>query len=95
MSGERSVGPNAVLAFAEALKIPPEEVYRAAGLLPLKSERDELIEKIHHIFDELPPEEQENVIEYARLRHRMAEEKARYDANKESKGKTKPRPATG
>lgn len=94
LSGERGLGPDSILAIAKALKLPPEEVYRAAGLLPPKSERDELIEKIHHIFDELPPEEQENVIEYARMRHRLAEEKTRYDVNKETKGKTKPRPAT-
>jgi transcriptional regulator with XRE-family HTH domain len=91
LSGTRGLGNNTINAIAKALKLPPEQVYRAAGFLPPKSEEEELIEKIKYIFETLPPEEQDNVIEYARMRRRLAEDKARYEPNH----KRKPRPATG
>jgi transcriptional regulator with XRE-family HTH domain len=33
-SGQRGVGPELINAIAHALKLPPETVFRAAGLLP-------------------------------------------------------------
>jgi len=70
---ERNAGTDALIAIADALNLPPEEVLRAAGVLPPKSERTEKIEKIHHIFDQLPPEEQDKLIEYAQFVRRQAE----------------------
>ncbi len=34
ISGQRKPGNDAILSIARALKIPPEDVFRAAGILP-------------------------------------------------------------
>jgi transcriptional regulator with XRE-family HTH domain len=62
-------------AVAKALKIPVEEVYRAAGILPPKEESDEWIERITHQINQLPPEEKELVYRYAEMLREMIEEK--------------------
>ncbi len=92
MSGERNVGNDALLGIAKALKLSPTFVFRMAGILPPDSEADEknkLIEDVEQLMNGLPPEEQENVAEYIRMRRRIFEEKARYDG----KNKRKPQSA--
>lgn len=66
-----------LLTIARALKLPPEEVLRAAKLLPQVSETTEKHTNLVHLFDLLPPEEQERVLRYVRLQVDIQEEQKR------------------
>lgn len=90
LNEDRQPGTELCLGIAHALKKPPEEVYRWAGLLPPAPGQNPTIEQINYVTAGLPPDEQENILEYALLRRRIAEEKGTYDAARPSQ----PRPAT-
>jgi transcriptional regulator with XRE-family HTH domain len=55
-------------AIARAFKMPPETVFRAAGLLPPDSGSDSSTEEITHIYNELNNGNREDLLDYARLR---------------------------
>jgi transcriptional regulator with XRE-family HTH domain len=64
--------------IARAFRIPFEEIYRAAGILPPKPTTDEWIEKINHAIEQLPPEERERVYLFAdALREQIEKKKKR------------------
>jgi len=77
-------------ALAKVFGLPADQVFREAGILPQKGSKNEIIEQIEHVTDGLPEEEQQNVLEYALLRKRLAEEREKY----EPVSKSKKRPAT-
>jgi transcriptional regulator with XRE-family HTH domain len=52
--------------IADALDIPPEQVFQLAGLLPLKQEDDPVVEQIKHVAGELPEEQQRLLLNIAR-----------------------------
>ena len=55
--GEKSKRPDddALQAISRVFKLPPEQVYRAAGLLPPKPESDPWVEEMAHKLASLPP----------------------------------------
>jgi transcriptional regulator with XRE-family HTH domain len=55
--GDRSPGPDLCHAIARAFKMPPEIVFRAAGLLPPVSEKTERVERILHLLETMPEAE--------------------------------------
>lgn len=55
LSGERGIGEKALSAIASALKLPPEHVFRMAGLLPPKENADEWVEEMNHKMGLLNP----------------------------------------
>jgi transcriptional regulator with XRE-family HTH domain len=57
LSSSRGAGTDACLAIAKALKLPPETVFRAAGLLPPAVKIDARKEMILHLAEQLPDEE--------------------------------------
>ena len=75
MTGERGVGEQSVVAIAQALKLPPAQVFEAAGILPSKSLKDRLTEALELIFESLPEEEKDNVLEFAKHRQQIYEKK--------------------
>jgi transcriptional regulator with XRE-family HTH domain len=76
LSGDRNPGPDICLGVARAFDLPPEDVFRTAGLLPPKTKQDHLIELITHLASQLHTEEDKNdVIEYIRMRRRIAEKR--------------------
>lgn len=77
MSGKRGVGPALATSIASALKIPREEAYRAAGLLPPTITKSELIERIITEIDDLPVEDKEQVLEYIDMMRRLKEKRRR------------------
>lgn len=89
MIGKRQVGQDTLVKIAHALKLPPETVFRAAGLLPPESQTTELIEQIAHLTEELPEQEQQDILEFVKLRHRLAEQRG-----KNATQKTPTRPLT-
>jgi len=70
-SNRRGIGNEICDAIAKALRLPPETVYRAAGLLPPKSERDELIEEILHAMEDLDDDERRGLLAYIEMRRKL------------------------
>lgn len=60
--------PETVEALANGLKLPPELVYRAAGLLPPIPEERSQIDELRYLANLLSDEELQEVIDYARHR---------------------------
>jgi len=53
ITGSRQVGPDVAQSIARALEVPPEQVFRKAGLLPTASPREEDIEEAVWILGKL------------------------------------------
>lgn len=47
------MGKDLAQSVAEALKLPLEEVYRAAGILPPERPKDETLYRIEHLYHTL------------------------------------------
>jgi transcriptional regulator with XRE-family HTH domain len=85
VNGRRNPGVNSCVAIARALSLPNEEVLEAAGLLPKEKgmsvadrATQKLIKKAMTMLEELPPEEQERIIdniEIALERHQRRRER--------------------
>lgn len=71
LSRERKAGPEACVGIARALGEPPEKVFRLAGLLPdLPVPEDEKLEReLIEAVRQLPPDEREEILWYARKRY--------------------------
>jgi len=91
LSGTRGTEGKTLSALAHALKLPPEEVYRAAGLLPPEPIETKLTRQITYVTAQLPPEEQQGLLEFAKLRLRLSEKQGTYETRKPAKhtGSTK------
>jgi len=66
ISGERKSGPTACLVIAKALGLPPEEVFRKAGLLPPAREPVEGTEELVHYFAQIDPDDRARLLVIAR-----------------------------
>lgn len=75
LRGTRSIGYEAVLKIANAFNLPPEIVFRAAGMLPNKPEKKEIVEKILYVISELPESEQSEILEYILWRQKQLKKK--------------------
>lgn len=80
-----------LVKLARAFKLPPETVFRAAGLLPPQSPETELIQRIIHLTSELPEQDQAEILEYAQLRHRLAEQRGKNETKGIRKIPAKPK----
>lgn len=65
----------ALQKIAKGLGLPLEEVYRAAGTPTSIPTKSVLIDRILNIYESLPPEERENVLEYVEMRRRLLEKR--------------------
>lgn len=63
ISNKHSAGSELCSAIARALNLPPETVFRAAGLLPPAPPDTEYQEQILHLLRQLPPDEQKRYLE--------------------------------
>lgn len=94
LAGTRGIGTDALTKISRVLQLPSETVLRAAGLLPPQSPESELINSIVHLTSELPPEDQTDILAYTQMRHRLAEERGKYDVKQGTKkATTKPKQA--
>lgn len=86
-SGQRQPGTDICEAIARAFGYSPETVYRAAGLLPPAPAHD--YTEWHHVIDQLSSEDNDEMLEIARLKI-----KRRHEAEELAKAaQRKPRPA--
>lgn len=67
---ERGVGPESAVAIARALKIPPETVFRKAGLLPPAPDEPldhtPKVREIVHLYEQLEDRDQDEVLAIVR-----------------------------
>ncbi len=73
LNGERGLSGQSLMAIAKALGIPPEEIYREAGLLPPVSKNDKYQEKLLFLFAQLPINEKEDLLSYLQIKLTMLE----------------------
>lgn len=88
MSGDRKPGIEFLIALAGALKVPPEEIYRAAGLLPPITESKQITEEINYLMAGMTPDERQEAIEY--LRYRFSRSKTARRNNHRPRPQSKP-----
>lgn len=71
LNGNRNPGPEVTLSIAKALGEPADKVFRLAGILPRLpgSEDDQVIKEIMDILKNMPPEDRQDVLDYARFRY--------------------------
>lgn len=67
ISGNRGRGFKSLAAIAKALKIPREQIYRAAGLLPPSVNIDEQIEIMVEKASGLPEEDRDAVLKFIEI----------------------------
>ena len=82
ISEERGVGEESISGLAKAFGVPPETLFRIAGLLPPIPPSNEIIKEVDGLLSSMPLEEQENVREYTRMRKRISEERGNYENKK-------------
>jgi transcriptional regulator with XRE-family HTH domain len=62
--GTRGPGPDLCNAIARGLKLPPEVVFRAAGLLPPKPNAEPTVEEASYKLSQLPDWQQKIVLRF-------------------------------
>lgn len=77
MNNVRQPGKDTCRAIARALRLPPETVFRAAGLLPEAKPLDAKREMIVFLAEQLPEEEYEDLLAYINLRIERSKERGR------------------
>jgi transcriptional regulator with XRE-family HTH domain len=66
MTGRQKPGLDFCRGVAEALNVPPERVFRLAGLLPPRPQRDDVIDEILFYYDQMTPQAQAHLRVIAR-----------------------------
>ena len=79
MNGTRNAGPELCQAIARALHLPPEVVYRKAGLLPPEEEPNLEEKIILNIYKKLTPARQEDMRGFAEYQLQVQEQKGEYN----------------
>lgn len=74
ITGTKRPSTNLILAIAKSLNIPPEKLYREAGLLP--GRRDSTLDKLNFMITQLPNEDQQDVYDYIDLKIKQKERKS-------------------
>lgn len=67
--------PETLEAIAKAFKLPPEQVYRVAGILPQTPDVDEETEKIVYESQDLTDQEKEEVLAFIRMKKNLRKKK--------------------
>lgn len=71
ISGERSTTAETLQGIARAFKMPLQQVYRAAGILPPAPEVNEMIEQILYEIGDLPEADQQEVLAFIRMKNNL------------------------
>ena len=79
LSGRRNIGVTSANAIAKAFKIPPEIIFRKAGLLPEVLDSSERLEELIYLYNLMPEEYQKDLIDYAHVRIAMLEREGKLE----------------
>ena len=88
LTGAKGPGVDLCNGIAQAFKLPPEIIYRAAGLLPPDTTVSELIQQITHLTKELPLQEQQDILEFVKLRHHLTKKRGKNETRRITKNPT-------
>ncbi|MBU0519009.1 helix-turn-helix domain-containing protein [bacterium] len=69
----RNPGTELISALAEALDYPVEFVMRKAGILSPAPRETEKREELNHLFDKLPEDEKDDLLDYLHIKLEMLE----------------------
>ena len=78
INSNRNPGIDMCLGISRAFNLPPEEVYRKAGLLPSVPAEQEKTNELTYLASQLPPLALDDLIEFARHRLHLAEKRGEY-----------------
>lgn len=78
----KSVSVDMCKAISKATGIPLITVYRAADILPKISPNMEIVEQIEEYMGQLPNSEQADILEYAKHRLRLIEQREKNDTGR-------------
>lgn len=67
LNRERFPSSDTLISIARGLRIDRITVFRAAGLLPPEQEEDPLLDRANYLLSQLPPEKQEEMIDYLEM----------------------------
>lgn len=67
ISGMRGRGIDSLTSIAEAFEMPPEEIFRIAGVFSSAPSDTEYHEQLNHIIEHLPITEKNMLMEYAKF----------------------------
>lgn len=87
MNREQNPGQESLESIARALRLPPETVLRAAGLLPQKADQSPNFDELLYVFEQMTDDEQNELLAMGRLKIEMREKRRGREP------KTQPRPA--
>ncbi|HEY3376163.1 MAG TPA: helix-turn-helix transcriptional regulator [Armatimonadota bacterium] len=73
LAGDRRPGPTACRAIARAFHLPPDEVFRRAGLLPKAPDALAGSEELLQLYRELPPDDRTRLLVIARSLRELLE----------------------
>lgn len=76
VNGRRNPGRELATSIAKAFSLPPEQVFRVAGFLPPAIEVNEEIEQIIHEVEQLPKQDQQEVLAYIRMKKNIRKKNA-------------------
>jgi transcriptional regulator with XRE-family HTH domain len=68
VTGRRNPGKELANGIATALSLPPEQVFRAAGILPPAAEVDAEVERIIHEASKLGDQDKAEVLAFIRMK---------------------------
>ncbi|MDL1909737.1 helix-turn-helix transcriptional regulator [Chloroflexi bacterium CFX6] len=71
LRGDRNPDVDTLSKIAQALRLPPEQVYRAAGILPPVPDLNETIEQIVHEIQSLPEQDQQEILAFIRMKNNL------------------------
>jgi len=77
INGRRKPSAEMLEAIAKGLKLPQEEVYRKAGILPQVPPKSEQKERLNYLFDQFSEKEKEDLLTYMRIKLAMFEEETK------------------
>lgn len=78
----RTPNEEALRKIARAFRLPPEDVFRQAGILPPVTVEDAQLKELAYLATQLPDQELDDLIEYARHRLTLAEKRGTYATKK-------------
>lgn len=67
LNGERMPKPDSLMAIARGLKVPPDVVFRAAGIFPPVKQSDPISDEITYLISLLPLVQKEVALRYMRF----------------------------
>lgn len=71
ISGQRNPTNEMLIKMADALRIPREEIFQVAGLIPLATEAEKLKKQILYEVNDMSEQDQQEVLAFIRMKNNL------------------------